>query len=146
MKKEMHFQSVIFQSGQCFNYQMYPAKKDGVKRLIHLSLSLSSFSHGYDDVVDVLNVYRCNASECWTDPPVFGLLVMSALGFKAMVVPHLCTSSLACNGFLRFTSGVTSAELLTVNIAAKPFGSMYLYTYISIGRARTQDQVYTLTV
>ena len=48
-----------------------------------------------------------------TDTPVFGLLVTSAPGFKARVDPVACMfSSPPCNGFLRFTSGVTPANLL----------------------------------
>ena len=34
---------------------------------------------------------------------------------------YLHNSSLACNWFLRFTSGVTPADLLAVSMAAKPF-------------------------
>ena len=40
--------------------------------------------------------------------------------------PHLHASSLACNGILRFTSGVTSADLLEANMAAKSFQSTFL--------------------
>ena len=53
---------------------------------------------------------------------------MSALGFKASVVPNLLASSLICNGFLRLTSGVTPADLLIVRISATPFLFTYLYT------------------
>ena len=47
----------------------------------------------------------------------FRLLVISTLGFKVKVDPHL---SPACSGFLRFTSGVTSTDLLMASMAAKP--------------------------
>ena len=48
--------------------------------------------------------------------PLFGLLVMSALGFKARVDSLACF--LACVLFLRFTSGATPADLLTASMAA----------------------------
>ena len=41
----------------------------------------------------------------------------------------LHASSPTCNGFLRFTSGVTPADLLVASMAAKPFQSTYLHTY-----------------
>ena len=50
----------------------------------------------------------------------FGLLVMSALGFKARVDSLACF--LACALFLRFTSGATPADLL----AAEPLWPTYL--------------------
>ena len=34
---------------------------------------------------------------------------------------HLCDLSLAWNGFLRFTSGATPADLLTASMTAEPF-------------------------
>ena len=62
-------------------------------------------------------------------------LVMSALGFKARedsLTCMLCLSTV-CNGFLRFTSGVTLADLLVASMAAEPFHPFYLCT--SIGMA-----------
>ena len=44
---------------------------------------------------------------------------MLALNFKARVDP--LTLSPACNGFLRFTSAVTPAELLVASMVTKPF-------------------------
>ena len=41
-------------------------------------------------------------------------------------IPHLCALSSMCNGFLRFTSGVTPADLLAACMAAEPFQSMYM--------------------
>ena len=58
--------------------------------------------------------------------PCFGLLVMSALGFKARMDPSLGASSPVHNRFLRFTSRVTPADCIEVSMAAKPFWSMYL--------------------
>ena len=49
-----------------------------------------------------------------TDTPVFLLLVTSVLGFKARV--DLLACFLACALFLRFTSGVTNADLLTASM------------------------------
>ena len=55
-----------------------------------------------------------------TDIPVFGLLVTSALGFKARVDSFACVLlSPAHNRFLRFTSAVTPADLLVVSMTAK---------------------------
>ena len=65
--------------------------------------------------------------------PCFGLLVMSVLTFKARVYelyPHLCALLPACNRILRFTWGVTPADLLVASMASKPFPSTYLYTSI----------------
>ena len=45
-----------------------------------------------------------------TDTPVFGLLVMFALGFKVRVDPFL--HAFLCCAILRFTSDATSAECL----------------------------------
>ena len=42
-----------------------------------------------------------------------------ALGFKVRVGPCLCSSSLACNRFRRFTSGVRPADLLVATMATK---------------------------
>ena len=47
--------------------------------------------------------------------PLFWTLVS-----KPVWIRHLCAFSLACNGFLRFTSGATPAELLAVRMLAKP--------------------------
>ena len=47
-----------------------------------------------------------------TDTPA---LVMSIMAFKGQ------GPSPACNEFLRFTSGVTSVELLAASMAAEPF-------------------------
>ena len=49
--------------------------------------------------------------------PCFGLLVTSALGFKARVDSLACF--LACTLFLRFTSGATPADLLTASMVAR---------------------------
>ena len=40
-------------------------------------------------------------------------------------------SSPACNGILRFSSGMTPADFLAASMAAKPFSSTYLRTSIS---------------
>ena len=68
--------------------------------------------------------------------PCFGLLVMSALGFKGGS-PNLYSSLPVHNRILRFTSGGTPADLLAAIMAAKPFTSTYLQT--SIGGAQDQD-------
>ena len=57
----------------------------------------------------------------------FELLETSALGFKARVDPSFACSPPMCNGFLRFTSSATSADLLMASIAVKPFWSTYFY-------------------
>ena len=51
----------------------------------------------------------------------FEFLVISVLGFKAKVDCCLHTSWPACNGFLRFTSSATPADLLTASTSAEPF-------------------------
>ena len=55
-------------------------------------------------------------------------------GFQSQGGPINCIYiiwiSPACNGFLRFTSGATPADLLTASIAAEPFWSKYLHTYM----------------
>ena len=56
--------------------------------------------------------------------PCFGLLVTSALGFKARVDSLACF--LACMLFLRFTSGAIPADLLTASMAAEPLWPTYL--------------------
>ena len=67
--------------------------------------------------------------------PLFGLLVMSALDFKAREDPSFYASSPACNGFLRFTSGVTPANLLT---AEQPsLFDPHTWTHTSIEVTRT---------
>ena len=64
------------------------------------------------------------------ETPIFEILVISALGFKARVIRHLHTSSPVSNGYLRFTSGASPAALLTASIAAEPFWPMYLYIHV----------------
>ena len=63
-----------------------------------------------------------------TDTPVLDfwwhLPWVSKLGW----IPCLCASLPVCNGFLRFTSGVTPADCMEVSMAAKPFQSTYLQT------------------
>ena len=49
---------------------------------------------------------------------------MSALGFKARV-DFMLACFLACMLFLRFTSGVTCADLLMASMAARPFLPIY---------------------
>ena len=51
--------------------------------------------------------------------PCFGLLVVSALGFKARVDAFFACF-LACV-ILRFTSGATPADCIEVSMAAKPY-------------------------
>ena len=57
----------------------------------------------------------------------------TALSFKAregsltFILP-----SPACNGFLRFTSGVTPAEFLATSRAAEPLSATYLSTDSSV--------------
>ena len=65
--------------------------------------------------------------------PCFGLLVMSALSFKARVDFWLARF-LACRLFLRFTSRVTPADCIEVSMAAKPFWSIPADMSTSIGR------------
>ena len=57
--------------------------------------------------------------------PCFGLLVISALGFKARVDPLACF--VACV-ILRFTSGSTPADCIEVSMTAEPFWSTRLQT------------------
>ena len=54
----------------------------------------------------------------------------SVLAFNARV----CALSPACNGFLRFTSGATPADLLVVSMTAEPFLSTHWHTSISGAR------------
>ena len=49
----------------------------------------------------------------------FGLLVISALYFKAKVDSTSCMPS--CNRFLRFTSSVAPSDLLVASMTAEPF-------------------------
>ena len=65
---------------------------------------------------------------------------------KPVWISHLHSLSHACNGFIRFTSGVSPADILAVNVAAKSFPSRYLHTYASIGGTWTLDQRYHCTV
>ena len=54
--------------------------------------------------------------------PLFGLMVTSVLSFKASVgSSHLHSLLPACNGILRFTSGVTPADLLVARMATELF-------------------------
>ena len=46
---------------------------------------------------------------------------------KPWWITCLCASPLMCNGFVRFTSGPTSADLVIASIVAEPLWSMYLY-------------------
>ena len=70
--------------------------------------------------------------------PCFGLLVMSVLGFKARVDPLACMlHHLHCNRILRFTSGVTPADLLAASMAAESISSTYLWA--GLGGAQNQD-------
>ena len=58
------------------------------------------------------------------------------LGFQSQGgCPHSCSLSPVHNRILRFTSGVTPADLLAASMAAEQFLSTYLQT--SIGGART---------
>ena len=57
--------------------------------------------------------------------PCFGPLVTFPWGSKPGST-CLCAFSLAYSGFLRFTSGMTPADLLAASMGAKPFPSMYL--------------------
>ena len=66
----------------------------------------------------------CGATDDIEWYPCFGLLVMSALGFKARVDLLACFLALAL--FLRFTSGATPANLLTASMAAEPLWPTYL--------------------
>ena len=52
--------------------------------------------------------------------------------------PCLNSWSAVYNGFLRFTSGVTPADLLMTSMVVEPFQSIYLHT--SIGGSPIQDQ------
>ena len=62
-----------------------------------------------------------------TDTPVFGLLVMSTLGFKSQgEFPHLHALSPVFNRIPRFTSAATPADLMVASMAAEPFSSIYL--------------------
>ena len=68
----------------------------------------------------------------------FGLLVTSALGFKAKGGSRcLCALSLEHNEILRFTSGATPADLLVASMAAESFSPTYFQT--SISGARDHD-------
>ena len=60
---------------------------------------------------------------------------MSALGFKARVDPCLCTFSPLHNGFLRFISGSTPADLLMASMAAGHF------PYLHVAEVGCQDLI-----
>ena len=65
--------------------------------------------------------------------PCYGLLLTSALGFEARGrSPCLYALFPACNGILRFTSGVAPADLFVPNMVAEPFRSTSLRTSIII--------------
>ena len=70
--------------------------------------------------------------------PCFGLLVTSALGFKARVDSLPCV--LACTLFLRFTSGEIPADLLIAGMAAchVPYMLSYMLSSADAG-VRTGD-------
>ena len=53
--------------------------------------------------------------------PCFGLLVTSALGFKARVDSLLCVLTFLHATDSSFTYGVTPAALLTASMVAEPF-------------------------
>ena len=58
-----------------------------------------------------------------TDTPIFGLLVMYALGFNVRVNPLLVCFD-ACKQWFRyliFTSGATPVDLLVAGMVAEPF-------------------------
>ena len=47
--------------------------------------------------------------------------------FQSQVgLAHLCDLLPVCNGFIRFSSGVTPADLLAGSMAVEPFLSTYL--------------------
>ena len=75
---------------------------------------------------------RRTSVQFWRATHTPGLLVTSVIGFKPGWIP-----SPACNGFLRFTSSATPADLLVASMVAKPFWSIYLHT--SIGGTQVQD-------
>ena len=64
------------------------------------------------------NIERQQYFLCCHWNPSFGLLVTSALVSKPGWISRLPASSPARNGFLRFTSGVTPADLLTASMTA----------------------------
>ena len=58
--------------------------------------------------------------------PLFWTSVDICCGFQSQVrFLHLYASSPACDGFLRFISGVTPADLLVANMAAESLLVMY---------------------
>ena len=56
--------------------------------------------------------------------------------------PHLRASSAAHNGLLRFTSGVTPADLLAANMVAEPFSSTHWWGS-NPGSHHWQDRCFT---
>ena len=76
-----------------------------------------------------------------TDTPVFGFLVKSALGLKAIVGSLIHTwQRQTCYTILRFTSGVTAADRLVASISVAPISSTYLRA--GIGGAQNWDLSY----
>ena len=71
--------------------------------------------------------------------PCFELLVTSPLGFKTRVGSFICAwqRHICVTCSLRFTSGVTPANLLVASMTAKPFSSTCLQA--GIGGAQNQD-------
>ena len=61
------------------------------------------------------------------------------MGFKARMDPSRVCFAPMCNGFLRFTSGVTAAGLLVARMAVKPF-STHTLANISTGIAGAQPK------
>ena len=62
-------------------------------------------------------------------PLFFGLLVTFVPGFKTRVDPLACVLlSPECNGFLRFTSGATPADLSVANMAVELLCPTYFCT------------------
>ena len=57
-----------------------------------------------------------------------------------------CASLPQCKGFLRFTSSVTLADLLTTSITVEHFWSTYLHMYTSIGGTWVWDWVCALFI
>ena len=62
-----------------------------------------------------------------TDTPVLDFWCQLPWVSKPVSIPFLDTLSLASNGFLRFTFGVTPTDLLMASIVVQPFGSKYLH-------------------
>ena len=65
-----------------------------------------------------------------TDNPVLGFWCHLPWVQSQSRVPCLCASLPVCNGFLRFTSGTTSANLLVSSITAELFQSTYVQSLV----------------